>query len=216
LVEERITLRYGVPGYSFLIIILIASWRVVLEELSKIPGISGPLLAGFLTFIWGVPAGFLISQLYFIIFTAFGGYRGRWKLRKHLELLEKYGVPKDKLVCVYDYILHGSQEKGIITYLDRRWNIVHSLKATILALILALPFGFILIPLALEKPLTWPNPAGWILIVITLSFSIIIWFCIKPIESEIDDMQELIVKKNKGRLSKILPKGYLHQPKKNE
>lgn len=224
--EERTTLRYGVPGFSFIIVVLFTSWRIILEELSKFqntgPDFSGPLLAAFLAFVGGIPTGFIISQLYFLLFQATGGYgkridwpalfkrnQAKFKLRSHLETVSKYGAPKGKELIVFDFVLHGSKEEGIIRYLHRRWDIIHSLWSTILALVLALPFGFILVPKALERPVTIEvgsffqlDFARQFLIICVLFFVFILWLATRKVQKEVDNMHELIVKTKKEAIQK--------------
>jgi hypothetical protein len=203
LAEERVSLRYGVPGFSFLIVVILANWKSIMELITDIQGanISGPILAAFLAFVGGIPTGFLISQFYWLIFHLVGGYE--WTDRKALKRLEEFGVKPKYSLEVFDYIIHRFEKKGIRAYIDRRWTIIHTVASTITSLILATFVGLFVIPSALGKH---PEHSGLILLITVISMGLMA-FSVLPIKSEINKMYMVIVEKNKDRL-KEFPKSY--------
>lgn len=224
--ERSITLRYAIPGFSFIIVMLIASWRIIIVKISGAvqpdSSITGPLLAAFLTFVGGVPLGFLTSQLYFIWFNLSGGYEKRivWsnllksrKPKKRLKsYLSKINVPKKfkgSEMIIFDYLLHSSENKEIIAYLHRRLDLIFALKSTIVALFAGLITGFLVVPWALGSDFSQTSivnlsRGNLVLFLAVIAFAIILCLASRTPQSELKKMHEFLAQRFQPKIEQLV------------
>jgi len=94
--------------------------------------VNADIFMGFIALLSGAPVGFLISQFWYLPFNLIE----RYVLIHHaspFKLLKKYGIKDEDLKVHYDFILHSIENKGIYTYLNRRWDLINLLGSTFVA-----------------------------------------------------------------------------------
>ena len=138
--------RYGLPGYTFILILILVAYPRLYElfiPLSEVSTLVSAFLA-FFTLLGGGAIGFLVSQVwYFCHNTVFN----RWSLQDSRDFLRdtfKLRPRKDKKthqeIVFLDYVFHLSNKK-IIDYVARRFDLQHTLGSTVLATVLGVMFG---------------------------------------------------------------------------
>ena len=115
------TLRYALPGYIFLLSVILVNWESLFSVRALSP-VFGALFA-FLYLLSGSAIGFLVSQLWYVYFNwrLFGKYYYHDKINtilKKLTPLESFD--KHALQVFSDYIQRLSTSKGMLTYSQRR------------------------------------------------------------------------------------------------
>lgn len=136
--------RYALPGYIFLTIFVLINWSALISMLSdKLSEIFVALLA----LLSGFPLGFLISQLWYIVFSHFlvgryGVSKNIYNFLKSKRVLNNDADFNDSLFFS-DYIQRLSENKNMLKYAERRWDLIHLLGSTIFALPLGFIFGIL-------------------------------------------------------------------------
>jgi len=140
------SLRYAIPGYTFILLVITLNY-VPLLEILKTYGFEsafGAFLA-FLSLLSGSAIGFLLTQFYWRWFQ-FRGAEYSAEPRSIKTLINKYDLArcdeiedkkeahacKKKIIVIHDYITHYEREKqkGVFIYIERRWDIYHLLSST--------------------------------------------------------------------------------------
>jgi len=148
--------RYAFPGYTFILLVFLINLRFVLEK-SVLPIIQSNdaltlfgILLGFLTLLSGASMGFLVAQFWYALFNfVLGGHFGLEKCfdmrARPFEKLGKLGIIDDRktLTTVLDYILSSKREDGIHLYMVRRWDLLNTIGATGIAIVLGLVIGYV-------------------------------------------------------------------------
>lgn len=144
------TRRDAIPGFTFLIIILVMNYTPLLNVIHYLPiqPLVGAVL-GFLTIMSGSAIGFHVSQLWWSWYQWRNAHYDR---RPYQTLIKEYDLTrcKDKesikaVIAVYGYFFHkvlGCKEKSeLVKYCQRRFDLFHTFSATIFSIILGLFFG---------------------------------------------------------------------------
>jgi len=142
------TLRYALPGYIFLLTIILINW---VELFSLFSGKElAALFSALFVFIYllsGSAIGFLISQFWYSFFNRFlfGKYgvlpEVNRILRKRYEKRLKKNIDIHKLQIFSDYIQRLDGEKEMLIYAERRWDLIHLFGSTMFALPIGLLVG---------------------------------------------------------------------------
>lgn len=150
------SLRYAVPGYSFILVIAAINHQPLLKLIPTI----GELFSIFLALLSGPALGFLISQIWFYLFKRDGGIFGIKELKPAWETLTKkcnvrlpdkansyYHERVERLGTMLDFIFIEAANKPnekIYEYAQRRWDMYHLIISTRNTLVLASATGIIL------------------------------------------------------------------------
>lgn len=148
--RQYFSLRYAVPGYA-LILVVIGINYVPLLELLKITGLNsafGSFLA-FLSLFAGSALGFLISQVWWCKYNEEGGLFWIKETEAQLNMLiDKYRLiePKDKIkkkkvLMAFDHIVQSKKNRELNPFAARRWDMYHLLSSTYYTLWIALGLG---------------------------------------------------------------------------
>lgn len=220
-------LRFTLPGYTFILLNLLLNLRIVIYFLGMQPLSETALpffgiLFGFLTLLSGTPLGFLVSQVWYLfyfvcyyvsaILPRFGSYK---------VLKNEFNVKDEiwSLDAAFNYILHSHKEKGIRTYLSRRWDLLMSFGSTSLAIVLGLISGYVcrdfVLNLNEKVSATW---SGYDLLIFLPSVGMIFLFLFSYIFVwlQFDRMCTLVIrkraekpeKKKQKSLRDVLPEKY--------
>lgn len=149
-------IRYSFPGYAFLlfsILICLEKLPLLLDWMEKTLNIQTnevQILFSILIVLNGAPIGFIFSQLWFLLKYLLEKY---WRTPKHLKTLqeltnryswlEKY----DNAALAYEYIFYSAEEKTdrFIGFAERRFDLIATLGALIIAILGGLISGYYLI-----------------------------------------------------------------------
>jgi len=117
---------------------------VFLQPNSVQPTVIGAFLA-FLTLLSGGAIGFLVSELWYVVFAyvLMGNYGKLSKLRPFLR--DKYGLTEDRhhQILFMDYILRQSSSETQI-YTQRRFDLLHICCSTFVTIPIGLLFGLMI------------------------------------------------------------------------
>ncbi len=132
--REYFSLRYAVPGYSFLLVVISVNiWPLILVLRGIQTDIFGAFL-GFLSLFAGSAIGFLVSQFFYFRFDR---NKTPFRIRELADLtdvlvkstkvdknLEKLKSSKDDIEAVTDFLFNISAEKNqqFVRYSERRWD----------------------------------------------------------------------------------------------
>lgn len=140
------SLRYALPGYTFLLMLILVSYPSLIK--AEIIVQDSTLVATFLVFfslLGGSALGFLISQIWYAIHIY-------WRRTKYSVVPEtikflqnEYDLTqeKDYQVVFGDYV-HRLSDKKTLIYAQRRFDLMHVFGSTSVALILGSAFGLII------------------------------------------------------------------------
>ncbi|MHC3129433.1 MAG: hypothetical protein IBV52_05080 [Candidatus Bathyarchaeota archaeon] len=143
-------LRYAVPGYTFILILIITNAVPLIQILDRTgkPEIFAALLA-FTSLLTGSALGFLVSQFYWWRFNKNGGILGINEIKGVGDAIgHGYVPPKEEkekkkvTAAILDFVIY-LQEKPLLNYVWRRWDIYHLLVATYYTLWMGLLSGII-------------------------------------------------------------------------
>lgn len=140
------TLRYALPGYTFILMSILVAYPELQLVLPQIE--DATLVGAFLAFLYllsGGAIGFLVSQPYYVIYNLFiaGRYGGLTEMREFLR--KKYHLTDDigRQIIFFNYIKSLS-DKEFQIYAQRRWDLMHICGSTFVATIIGLIFGFLI------------------------------------------------------------------------
>lgn len=150
--REYFSLRYAVPGFTFILIILGLNYSPLLSILreSGTTEVFGVFLS-FLSLFAGSAIGFLVAQIWYSYFHWRRIYSNVFKRLENIAK-EKLGFEskaegKDKdvmLSAVLDHILLETHDEKYWKYCQRRWDVFHTLSCTLVSLILGVCLGLIM------------------------------------------------------------------------
>jgi len=190
-------------------------WKPLVETLLTLD-IPGSVLAAFIAFISGPPFGFLITQVWYMIFDK----RFRWIRNlddEPVKTLVSYGVVEDvdKVRIVNDY-LYNKYAKSYRKVLSQRINLYHSICSTCVALVLGFFTGYLLrsffrTPLPIFWIKDWWKCSlwqWWDLIHLTIwcllpIVLVILYVRQRSIRNEVKKMQLFIVKTFKDKINEL-------------
>lgn len=150
--REYFSLRYAVPGFTFILIIVGLNYSPLLSILRELgtTEVLGVFLS-FLSLFAGSAIGFLVAQIWYSYFHWRRIYCSN--IFKRLENIakEKLGFKSEvvgkkrdvTLSAVLDYMLLSRIDEKYWKYCQRRWDIFHILSCTLVSLILGVCLGFI-------------------------------------------------------------------------
>jgi len=141
------TIRYALPGYTFILITILVAYPKLMDLFFqiRIPQ-NVEFIAAFLAFfslLGGGAIGFLVSQVWYLIYNWI--LPAKYKLNKARKLLEDaYGLIDNfnRQTIFLDYVVHHSN-KEILTYMQRRFDLLHTLGSTLFAIFFGSLFGFL-------------------------------------------------------------------------
>lgn len=149
--REYFSLRYAVPGFSFILISLGLNYSKIVNFLISSGSSNGnviPIVISIISLFSGSAIGFLIIQIWFALFHCLRIYARKLKsfehdLFKYLKWKPK-GEGKDKDILISalsDYMLIVEKKEMFWSYLQRKWDLYHILWGTIISLILGTAVG---------------------------------------------------------------------------
>jgi len=220
------SLRYGSPGYTFILLVFL----VALPSLQKILFQEVPIgntqfAAAFLAFfalLEGSAMGFLISQIWYLFYNEL--LHRRFKLRQARDFLQRtYGLDaKDfGLQTIFlDYAMQLSR-KNMLTYTQRRWDLLHTIGSTFFAALLGSSLGLLLrtlLPVS-GSVVGIPTALYDFLLFMILEFLLfVLVFSLLHVSVEHARMAEIILmevadsgKLNLSRAKRVFPPEYLAQ-----
>jgi len=151
-VRGYFSLRYAVPGYTFILLVVTINFVPLSVFLAKQTNLVelAPVFGALLALLSGSAIGFLIGHPWWWLFHKRGGLPN-FACVEHLK--KKRHLPADlddrKVLHVFDYILHvgvhsDSKTKGLSLYLFRRWDMYVLESCTMTSLILGTVTGFLI------------------------------------------------------------------------
>jgi len=152
--REYFSLRYTVPGFAFMLIIVGMNYKPVFDILkgtSPSEYVLGVFLS-FLSLFAGSAIGFLVAQFWYSYFHWRRIYHSL-VFKRHETLMEKefsfnsgiQGKDKDvTLSAILDYVLLSNEDEKYWKYCQRRWDIFHTLSCTLVSMMLGMITGLIL------------------------------------------------------------------------
>lgn len=146
------SLRYALPGFTFILIvfmIILPNLQTVFSQSETLPEAS--LVSAFLAFftlLEGSAIGFLISQPWHLFYDfvlrrqALLSVRSFLQGKEHYELTNSLARLHEQTVFL-DYVVHLADKK-LLAYLQRRWDLLHTLGSTLVALLLGSLVGVLI------------------------------------------------------------------------
>jgi hypothetical protein len=145
------TLRYILPGYTFLLLIISINFLPLLTFINKIssPEIFGIIIA-VVTLFTGSPLGFIVSQVWWLRFHQKGGILGLKEFHEEKEIIEKQfqGILKvnnnmEVIEAILDLSIFLEEDKKLLDLIQRRWDMYHNLSSTYYTMGIGYLFGVI-------------------------------------------------------------------------
>jgi len=151
--RQYFALRYAIPGYTFILLVIGINYAPLLEIQARygFDGTFGTFLA-FLSLLSGSAIGFLVSQVWWFRFQWKVSILGIREYGKSVEAIsEIYGLQKPKcdkteqrrFLAVIDYISYSCAEEKVLTLSERRWDMYHTLSSTICSLGIGVVVGIL-------------------------------------------------------------------------
>ncbi len=160
------SLRYAVPGFTFILLIIGINFFPLSILLSNGNGFDFGAFLAFLSLLSGSAIGFLLTQFYWLRFQTKVGILGIDTLKllddkapKEIfitALAKKFELDNSKLsdiscetenrklLAVLDHISHSEKKETLLRLQDRRWDMYHLLATTEHALMIGIFCGIIL------------------------------------------------------------------------
>jgi uncharacterized protein YacL len=141
------TLRYAVPGFTFILISVLASYPTLKEILFVNANVTlvGTFLA-FFSLLGGGAVGFLVSQLWYVIDLScfYGNYGKLRQLRKDLK--KEYNLKDDRFdqVLFFNQMFYRFSDERTQYYSHRRYDLRHTCGSTLVATLLGYVFGLLI------------------------------------------------------------------------
>jgi len=150
--REFFSLRYAVPGFTFILIVAVFNHRLLLATLETDFRSAFALIFSLLS---GPATGFLISQFWWWRFQlnsgllgipefnrAFRAFAEKYNSRKKsLEDYEKDEHPQ--LLAALDYVSHLETKSMLLILAERKWDMYHILSSTYYTLWIASVVGLV-------------------------------------------------------------------------
>jgi len=141
------SLRYALPGYTLVLMIVLVAYPKLYTIFSQIEDVAlvGAFLA-FLTILGGSALGFLVSQVWYVLYHRFR--RGKYgRVPKTLEFLRKeYGITKDMQhqIVFLDYVNNYLSEGKRRAYTQRRFDLMHLFGSTLFSTLIGSLLGILI------------------------------------------------------------------------
>jgi hypothetical protein len=134
--------RYGLPGYTFILIIILVAYPRSCELFISLNEMSAlvPAFLAFFTLLGGSAIGFLVSQLWYFLHNLVFNRRSLSDSREFLRTKFNLVENTHQEIVFLDYVFHQSEDK-IVDYVARRFDLQNTLGSTFLATVLGVTFG---------------------------------------------------------------------------
>jgi len=204
-IRSYFSLRYALPGYTFLTIILLMNIEFFMNTPSYSMDHFGTIL-GFL--VSGSAIGFIVSQPWYWIYNYSKCPEQLKKRRAYQELLKIYPVVKyistnshesEDSVSIMAYALTQKIPEKITIYINRLNDMINSLASTISAVVSGLFSGHIIRLVVFKKGLVDYDFVIWWFFML---FTIFIYYNYKRVFKEHDSIAYLMVKLKSEELNK--------------
>jgi hypothetical protein len=144
------SLRYAVPGYTFILLVVTVNFVPLYTLLGKQGNLTelASVLGALLALLSGSAIGFLVGQPWWWGFHKRGGLT-QFRCVQHLRATRHLVSDTKVILHVFDYVPHAgthsdSQKRGLSLYLFRRWDMHVLLSCTMAALVLETVAGFLI------------------------------------------------------------------------
>lgn len=140
------SLRYALPGYTFILIMILVAYPSLIEMIKNFTETGMDLalvsaLLAFFTLLGGSAIGFLISQFWYFshnsVLKKYSLKHTRKFLRETFNLKEN----AHQEIVFLDYVFHNFSKQQRLDYVGRRFDLLHTLASTLLAVIFGVIFG---------------------------------------------------------------------------
>lgn len=140
--------RYTLPGYTFLTMILLINIELLISQMKKFPEVIPffGIIIAFISLLSGSAIGFIISQLWYLIYNYPMKSREILRARRHYQRLMpliRFTDDDTDLISIMAYILTYKVDNRITSYINRLNDMINSLASTFSAMFLGLCFGYI-------------------------------------------------------------------------
>jgi len=137
------TLRYALPGYTFILMSILVAYPKLEEILFQTENATLVAALAFFSLLSGAALGFLVSQVWYVIYNhfIFGRYGKLVGLSEFLR--QKYRLTEDRhrQKVFYDYIHRLSHNKETLNYTQRRYDLMHLCGSTLVTTLIGSFFG---------------------------------------------------------------------------
>ncbi|MFB3890103.1 MAG: hypothetical protein ACE14S_11475 [Candidatus Bathyarchaeia archaeon] len=155
-------MRYAVPGFIFILIIVGLNYSPILAIVKDSGANDGlSIVLSFITLFSGSAIGFLISQVWFLYFNArkldstrinnnfedaiqktTGWIKKKWS--KSMLWNDKEKERASAMAAIIDYLLLTEKNEEKVNFCKRKWDLYHSLSCTLVSLIMSAVLGVLL------------------------------------------------------------------------
>jgi hypothetical protein len=198
-------LRYALPGYTFILMAFLIIWpNVQMFFFQEGTRFDASLVSAFLVFftlLEGSAIGFLVSQTWYWFYDFILRER---RLRPAIRFLQdKYGLTQRDIhrqTAFLDYIVQLA-EKQLLAYTERRWDLLHTLGSTLVAVLLGSFIGFLI-------RMYWhiPDPCLYdVFVIFVFLFFILFLYCGYRIVNREHEMMTLNVVRSVWHLGRFPP-----------
>lgn len=216
-IRSYFSLRYALPGYTFLTIILlmnIESFIIVMQEPSYSTEFLGIIL-GFLSLLSGSAIGFIVSQPWYFCYNYIikgtkivERRRPHRRLNKVIEHIEELIIEPSDRISIMAYILTLKIPDKITIYINRLNDMLNSLASTISAIASGLISGHIIRREIFKKGCGDYDGIIWGFFII---FSLFILLNCYIVYKEHDSMADLMIRLKSKELKKEFLELYMRE-----
>lgn len=133
------SLRYALPGYTFvLMVVMVTLPELYMILFQKEQVAFAVAFLTFLSLLSGGALGFLVSQVWYVVFNSFIMGRHPERTRKMMEkLVKKYNLIDDRYqrVVFTDYIYRLNENEKLRNIIERRYDLMHLFGSTLVSTI---------------------------------------------------------------------------------
>lgn len=215
-IRSYFSLRYALPGYTFLTIVLIMNIEFfigIMPEPSYSIDFFGIIL-GFLSLLSGSAIGFIVSQPWYSFYNhlkrtnIIKKRRPHQRLNEIIEHIEELIIEPPDRISIMAYVLTYKIPEQITNYINRLNDMVNSLASTISAIITGLITGHIIRGLTFNKWFVWYDCIIW---GVLLFFIVLIFYNCYTVYQEHDSIADLMIRIKREELRKEFLKLYMSE-----
>ncbi len=154
--------RYSIPGYTFMLFFCAVNFNLVLIAIREFMPLESSsatfagIVLGLVTFLSGIPFGFIISQIWYfsanrivrplIIGRAIKSDKKPSDVTLHYLTLKEFGVEERYFDASYNYLItahsmKSPQNNSMFKYIIKRWDLFNILGSTGVAMLAAIVMG---------------------------------------------------------------------------
>jgi len=150
--REYFSLRYAIPGFTLILIIIGINYVPLLKimEITRLESAFGAFLA-FLSLFTGSAIGFLVSQVWWcwlrwrrIILNVFKPMEDTLITKCGFKPPRKKDEEQKVVSAILDFLLLKTDSEKFWKYAQRRWDMFHVFSSTLVTMIIAYILGIIL------------------------------------------------------------------------